>query len=194
MEELLKIYPFNLALKILGDEEEAIKISVPGILEALTTLKPRESGILEKRFKDKMTFQAIGENYGIGGTRVGQIQTNALRKMRHPSRKCLFMNILKRELYDIRERNENLKREYSELKSENETLKNTIKSRVENCPVEYLELNTRTKNCLMRNCIYTLRDITDMTRLELSHISKLGRGSIEDIIWCLKKYGMSLKD
>jgi len=60
------------------------------ITAVLETLKPREQKVLELRFglKDGLcrTADEVGEEFGIGKTRIYQIEAKALRKLRHPSR------------------------------------------------------------------------------------------------------------
>jgi transcriptional regulator with XRE-family HTH domain len=59
---------------------------VPEIRKALKSLTARERVILERRFYGDRTLSEIGEEQGISGHRVRQIEAKALRKLRHPSR------------------------------------------------------------------------------------------------------------
>ena len=57
--------------------------------EVLKTLTPREEGVIRKRFGINMelhTLEQVGEFYGITRERVRQIESKAIRKLRHPSR------------------------------------------------------------------------------------------------------------
>jgi len=60
------------------------------IIKVLNTLTPKEAKIIRMRFgigfdKDQ-TLQEVGEHFSITRERVRQIETKALRKLRHPSR------------------------------------------------------------------------------------------------------------
>ncbi|HEV7665334.1 MAG TPA: sigma-70 family RNA polymerase sigma factor [Chloroflexota bacterium] len=60
------------------------------IRETLSTLTPRERQVIERRFgltddKDD-TLTAIGREIGVTRERIRQIESTALRKLRHPSR------------------------------------------------------------------------------------------------------------
>jgi RNA polymerase primary sigma factor len=58
--------------------------------KALTTLTPREAKVLNLRYglRDgrEHTLKEIGEKYGLTRERIRQIEKEALRKLRHPSR------------------------------------------------------------------------------------------------------------
>lgn len=56
----------------------------------LTTLTPREEKVLRMRFgigeKSDQTLEEVGEDFEVTRERIRQIETKALRKLRHPSR------------------------------------------------------------------------------------------------------------
>ncbi|MBV9173443.1 MAG: sigma-70 family RNA polymerase sigma factor [Chloroflexi bacterium] len=60
------------------------------IRETLGTLTPRERRVIERRFglsdDNEDTLTAIGREIGVTRERIRQIETTALRKLRHPSR------------------------------------------------------------------------------------------------------------
>jgi RNA polymerase primary sigma factor len=64
-----------------------LRLQVEGVLE---TLSPRERRVVELRFGlegDKLyTLSEIGQELGVTRERIRQIETKALRKLRHPSR------------------------------------------------------------------------------------------------------------
>ena len=55
--------------------------------KVLHTITPREENVLRQRYFKDETFLQIAESMGITRERVRQIETKALRKLRHPSRK-----------------------------------------------------------------------------------------------------------
>jgi len=60
------------------------------IRDMLATLTPRERRVIERRFglsdDNEETLTAIGREIGLTRERIRQIETSALRKLRHPSR------------------------------------------------------------------------------------------------------------
>jgi RNA polymerase primary sigma factor len=62
------------------------------ILNVLKTLTPREAEIIKRRFgigcEKDCTLEEIGNHFSITRERVRQIEEKALRKLKHPSRRC----------------------------------------------------------------------------------------------------------
>jgi RNA polymerase primary sigma factor len=110
IREIIRILPQPISLEsTVGDEQDAVladfvvdenlpdmdevaarivlKGQVEGVLETLT---PRERRVVELRFGlegDKLyTLSEIGAELGVTRERIRQIETKALRKLRHPSR------------------------------------------------------------------------------------------------------------
>jgi RNA polymerase primary sigma factor len=56
----------------------------------LSTLTKREADVLRRRFGietgEPQTLEEIGQSYGVTRERIRQIETKAMRKMRHPMR------------------------------------------------------------------------------------------------------------
>ena len=57
----------------------------------LATLKPREERVLRRRYgigdSDDRTLEEVGAEFEVTRERIRQIESKALRKLRHPSRK-----------------------------------------------------------------------------------------------------------
>ena len=110
VREIIRILPQPISLEsTVGDEQDAVladfvideslpdmddiaaKIFLKGQVEdVLATLTPRERRVVELRFgleSDKLyTLSEIGAELGVTRERIRQIETKALRKLRHPSR------------------------------------------------------------------------------------------------------------
>ena len=73
-------------------EEASSSILKDRINEVLDTLTDREREVLEQRFGLKdghcRTLEEVGTQFELTRERIRQIEAKALRKMRHPSRKC----------------------------------------------------------------------------------------------------------
>ncbi len=68
------------------------------IRELLKTLSPREEKIIRLRFgigeKESCTLEEVGNKFGVTKERIRQIESIALRKLKHPNRIKLLKNFL----------------------------------------------------------------------------------------------------
>ena len=74
-----------------GPEEAAIRsVSKENIMRALNTLSPREKRVIMLRYglwdSEPMTLEQVGELFHLTRERIRQIESRALRRLRHPSR------------------------------------------------------------------------------------------------------------
>lgn len=64
----------------------------------LSTLTPREENVIRRRYglgkKFSETLQSIGDIYSVSRERIRQIETKALRKLKHPSRLKVMKSVL----------------------------------------------------------------------------------------------------
>jgi RNA polymerase primary sigma factor len=67
--------------------------------KVLSTLKPKHAQVLRLRYgigiKDSLTLDDVGQRYGVTRERIRQIEANAIRKLKHPSR----MDVLSRAFF-----------------------------------------------------------------------------------------------
>lgn len=79
-------YPDNLLYDIFGCDWEFTRPGdFDGSLEyVLCTLTERERRVLDFRYKDGLTFEAIGKRFCVTRERVRQIYARALRKLCNP--------------------------------------------------------------------------------------------------------------
>ncbi len=68
--------------------------------DALTKMPERQADVLRRRFgighPTDMTLEQIGQIYGVTRERIRQIETKALRELRHSSRLGKFSFLLER--------------------------------------------------------------------------------------------------
>ena len=69
-----------------GDRLERDVITSKLVADALTTLKPRERDVIQRRFFDGDTLEEIGNSQGVTREVIRQVEAKALRKLKHPSR------------------------------------------------------------------------------------------------------------
>jgi len=84
-------------IEYLLDEEDYITIN-----QVLLNLNPREERVLRLRYglynnAEPMTLLEVGKLYGVCGNRISQIESKALRKLRHPKNSLILKEILKRK-------------------------------------------------------------------------------------------------
>ena len=78
--------------------EAALNILKERVEEVLHTLKPREEQILRLRYGIRdgrmHTLEEIGSIFDVTRERIRQIEANALRKLRHPTRSRRLRGLL----------------------------------------------------------------------------------------------------
>jgi len=91
VQNMTKTYPINMFEAMA--ETSVCQISIPkdmtadrllGFEYAFSSLKLREQMILEMRYKEGHTRTRIGQEFGISGARVYQIEMRALRQLHQP--------------------------------------------------------------------------------------------------------------
>ena len=204
-------YPINLLNDIAGEDweyalPEDFNQSLAYVLAGLTE---REQGILIARYKDAMTYEAVGKNYGVTRERIRQIEAKAIRKLRHPTRiKFLIYGVsglihkayadkvdrrLENAINHIAEIAEGMKtiggaEEFAKI-AEIERAKRTG----EPILIETVVFSVRTFNCLKRAGLDSLQDVANLTAEELTRVRNLGKKGYNEVVEELKKYGLSLK-
>ena len=177
-------YPDNLLYDIFGGEWEFPRPGdFDGSLEyVLHSLTERERRVLDFRYKDGLTFEAIGKRECVTRERIRQIHAKSLRKLRRPDR----LNYLKHGVSGVIARKTENAREAA--------LASLPKpDKLEDITLEELELSVRSYNCLKRAGKSNLRDVSEMTFDELCHVRNLGKKSVDEICAVLTKHGITLK-
>ena len=71
-------------------EEVAASMVKDALLDALGSLTPREADVIRLRTgfdnNEPLTLEEVGTIYGVTRERIRQIEANALKKLRHPSK------------------------------------------------------------------------------------------------------------
>lgn len=83
----------------LSPEKEILQVDLKGKLQkALDTLSPREKQVLTLRFGlddgRERTLEEVGTEIGVTRERIRQVETVALRKLRHPDRAIGYSNYI----------------------------------------------------------------------------------------------------
>lgn len=88
-------WPRNLYYEIFGaPPEDDLDDNAEAALEmALETLTPREEIVVRMYYKDGMTMDNIGKEFGVVRAGIDEILRTAIRKLRHPRRVCLVKGL-----------------------------------------------------------------------------------------------------
>lgn len=221
-------YPQNLIYQIGGFEVDVDLNTLEDNFDAILTdyfdsekcyFDEREKSVIIKRFKENKTLDQVGLEIGVTRARIRQIESNAIRKFRHPSIRRLFnqdfseyLQLLQRREIAKKQINEECEkledflekaRFYLEDK-EHTTLADverflskegfeTRKSALLNSDISELQLSVRANNCLLRARIKTIKQLTEKTEEELNNVRNLGAKCIREIKEQLDQLGLSLK-
>ena len=61
---------------------------------ALSTLTNREREVIRMRFEDELTYDECAKRFDVTRERIRQIESKAMRKLRHPARIGMFVDAL----------------------------------------------------------------------------------------------------
>ncbi len=64
------------------------------VSKLVSTLTPREQDVIRMRFEDDLTLAECAAQFNVGLERIRQIEAKALRKMRHPARIGMLVDVL----------------------------------------------------------------------------------------------------
>ena len=191
----LAVWPYNLLddiflepISFIMDEDR-----MNGLEEAMNTLQPREKDWLLLIYKDGNTLATVSEAVGRSPDRVRQVVHKAVRKLRHPSRNRLILDGIEgaKKIDEERDRisyaHKQLIKERAAL-AEASAIDWTDPAKEKDPydqPIEFYipELTVRTRNCLYRGQIYSIREL--LSHLEegsLCRIRNLGYKSIEELL------------
>ena len=173
-------------------------------------LTPRQEKVLDMRYNQNLTLQAIGNALGTTRERVRQIEYEAIKKLQSPrSFSQVFAHDIDLEIEKLRnERIELLDRLQVEVKDLHKFLewvkafpdelvdvKNAIvKKSVVLEPIERLELSARSYNALKRQRINTIKDLLELKESDLFYIRNLGVKSANEIINKIRLMGLSFQN
>ncbi len=169
------------------------------IEEVLCTLTEREVQMLHKRFglgtEKLMPLEEIGQEFGVTGERIRQIEAKSFRKLRHPSRSDRLRPFIS-NFGDWVEIANSLQKKVDSLSQEKERLLQRGDFQVEIATllrsIDNLELTVRAYSCLKWENIYLIGELVQQTEYELSKVPNLGRKSINEIKEVLASRGLTL--
>lgn len=189
----LAVWPYNLLDDIFLEPVSFImdEDHMKGLEAAFDTLNEREREWTLLVYRDGLTLTAAGEKVGRTKDRVAQVTHKAIRKLRHPSRTRLILDGLEgsKQIDEERDRISQAKRKLLQERAELEAMKlQPIEEPKKDPYLEPIEtflpdLTVRSRNCLYRADIATLRDLLNKCEDgSLRKVRNLGFKSIEEIL------------
>ena len=153
----------------------------------LTGLFDREAFILKNRyldcdFEDRKTLAEIGSILGITRERVRQLESQAIKKLSHPSR----LKLVNEKLINIIFKGE----QSSKIK---EKVGMAEKQQISNTPLSEIEMSVRALNCLRGAGIRTLGELANKTESEMLSIRNLGKKTMGELRRILDSFGLKFK-
>ena len=151
-----------------NDPKEITEDQQDGMENALASLKDRERYVLEQRFGERCVFGKVASDLGVSRARVQQIQEAALKKLRR--KPYLAYITVGHKAYC------NARKEY-----------------LEKYDLWKLNLSTRATNCLGRNNIRTIKELSQLSFEDLMEMKNLGITTAEEIRNKLQSQNLYLK-
>lgn len=149
------------------DPEDLYSIDVDKFISYISErLTDREKLVIDLRYEEHFTYDKIGEQLKVTRGRAQQIGAKALRKLYYTA--------------TLRCR----KGGFAEKESAEEEAKD------KETDIGELGLSVRSYNCLRHAGIYTIEQLSELTKDDFMKIRGLGASSIEDILKRASEYGV----
>lgn len=174
--DILQINP--LILECLDSLPEDFEESLEYVLKLMSD--QRAVAMLRMRYKQRKSWEEIGEGFSLSGERVRQIVKTQIQMLRSPSR----LKYLKLGLKNIANTTGN----------PSAFSHSSQKAKAQRMSLEELNLSNRTYNCLRRVGVKTVADILKMDYLQISSIKNLGKRSLSELIGVLESNGFDCSD
>lgn len=204
--DITTFYPWNLAYAVMVGQrinientqkanEEIYKVYVPGLIECLNKLTGREKDVLELRYLHGLTLEQTGKRFDLTRERIRQIESRAMRKLRHPTFRKLYLLDTVGKVFEIDAEKTRLERENAELRKllyEEGKLNEVEDIPLKAITIEDLELSIRPYNCLLRAGIKDLYALSQMTFPELMKVRNMGKKSAYEVAEKVRKFGVKI--
>ena len=203
----VKDWPYGLLEDIFISENQSNEPgSIPAdrnasVEYAVNLLDEKIAAVLFERYKQGMTFDAIGKLHGVSRKRARQIIEKGLRKLRHPS-VCRYIRfgvsgVLRMEKIEAadtarkRASEQNIKKILGDCVEKGVTVVEQMD--LLDTPVKQLNLSTRSCNGLIRGGCETLGDVLNLSGQQLIAMRNIGEKCRREIIFTLEGMGFDCK-
>lgn len=153
----------------------------------LSSFPSKESLVVKRRYIYNDTYENIGKEFLVTRERIRQFIAKIDRKIIQKNNET---HLLDKGLdYYIKEK---IAKGIKSFKSINK-IDNTKENNYLDINVFDLDLSFRIQNCLNKNGIHTLYDLSQKTILEIRNIRGLGEKSFNELMEKAKEYGINFK-
>lgn len=204
VEPIKMEYPKSLLYAVRGALEEDNPTVVTsdvlsGIQYAVSTLSEREQFIILGRYREHRTLRSIGEDLGVIGERVRQVEVKALRKLRSRRNMGFMVKGVAGYIKELCEKEYERGHQVGYSEGYQQGIEDApqgitkagVSVTISSLPVEALELSTRTYNALKRAGYETIGEIIPLTHREMIHVKNLGPQQRQEVAVGLHKYGIT---
>ena len=167
----------------------------------LASLSEREQGIVELRYREKQTLEAIGDVYGVNRERIRQILARTLRRLRHPLRKQMLAQgmIAYHDAKAKKSFEDGIQEGYARCQNEMEAQKTAENAVVTNTSallmtLEDMQLSVRSYNALYRAGYRKMGDIVSAGPEQVKRSRNLGTKSFEEIVSKMEEHGVHFRE
>jgi len=192
IDDCYKVWPGNVYYSVFGKACGTVPDDAEEAIEHLFKTTSRNKEIFYARFKDCKTYASIGRDFGLTSSRINQIISKEIRKLRHPSR-IEYLRDLKGHIDRVKAQEAAFQ---EERKRQAEELQNKMKdiATIYTIHISELNLSTRVYNCLINSGIKTIGDIVETDISGLLKIRNVNYRSIAEIVSECKRFGVLLED
>lgn len=170
-------------------------LSIPGMLESLNILKPREAAIMHDIIEGQ-DYEEIGERFGLTRERVRQIFYRGCQKARNLEdiKGCLNENFaLKSENHELKRCINMMREEIKELQKPEQLVcegnADDI-TKLLNTKIADMDLSVRVLTCLKSADIVTIGDLCKYKQSDLLRFRNFGRRSLTELEDFLESIGL----
>jgi len=195
-------YPYTILPLLFGDDVPSIEWVDEhfdkNLKYVLQTLTEREQYIFDLRDIQGYTLEAVAERLYITKERVRQIESKAIRKLRHPYRMRMLqrgkeLTEWQQEINELEAKLKAKKDELIYLLNHPEDIVIDIKDDYDSKDLMELNLSVRSYNCLRRAGYKTLGDLRGVSYDDLRRVRNLGGKTIKEIDNVLRDFGIRIK-
>lgn len=199
--DMFEVYPFNLALEVLGNKQLVLGMSTKYFLKAVHGLLGVEKTVVVGLYKEEKTLEKIAEENRIRN--IEEVKERAVQHLKEleDSYKAIPLSMARGGVPVVGsegdEEYQKLKKAYDKLHYEYEILlrkkedlgelKGTVK-------VSEADLSVRAINVLERHGMSLLSDIGKRSVRELRELRGMGAATLNEILMLAKSHGIMISE
>lgn len=207
LNELISMWPFNLAKRILIYKEDVFRILILEFENVIKEALPEKSfNMLIDRYKTGLTIAEISKKYDITIPGVRSKIDSSIRRLQKPSILCQLYAVSEIELKEVKNEMKLIRKYNDKLLHELKTIHNVSiepPNDILSIDIRNTSMNTKIILAISRHNsfswhdmdkISTLGDLTEITLKDFKKIRGIGEVACNECIEILNKYGLKFKE